>query len=142
VALPNRLRGARLRPSWACAQVGDGGLDRRGGRSMAGGGAGRSAPPTQRLSVGGALRARNDELGTSLLRDERSPFRVRSRDARLDRRHGPSVDDVLASGDRCSAVGDEKGDELGDLLRRGGAAEGNPAERLDQLLARSVSIGA
>src|SRR5216684_3271258 len=59
-----------------------------------------------------------------------------------DCRDRSSVDDVLGAVDRGGALRDEKCDQLGDLLGAVGAADGDPAQRVYQPLARGGFIDA
>jgi hypothetical protein len=47
---------------------------------------------------------------------------------------------ILGPVNRGGAVGDQKGDQLGNLLGIVGAADGNPAQRIHQPLARNVLV--
>ena len=44
------------------------------------------------------------------------------------------MDDVFGAGDRGGAIGDEEGDEFGDLLGLGRSSERDPAEGVHDLL--------
>jgi hypothetical protein len=52
----------------------------------------------------------------------------------LDGRERAAVDDVFGAGDRGGAVGDQEGDELGDLCGLGGSTERDSTEGVHDLL--------
>ena len=56
----------------------------------------------------------------------------------LDRRDRAAVNQVFASVDRRGPVGDEEGDQLGDLFRTFGPADGDASQRIHEALARRI----
>ena len=55
-------------------------------------------------------------------------------------RDGAPVDDILAPGDRCCAIREEEGDQLGTSARQPRAAKRDSAKRLHQLFPRFASV--
>src|ERR1700722_10265390 len=59
-----------------------------------------------------------------------------------DRGYRPAVDVDIASGDVARAIGDDKGPEVGDLVRAAGAVEGDATELAYQFTAGRLVIAA